>query len=76
MRKRGAEPAEAHGAGGPLLVGQGKAEGERRVVLMRPRCFRQRTGREIARELNLSKNTVMDIVKRASPAAPGEDEAA
>ena len=35
-----------------------------------------RSYREIARELRLSKNTVMDIVKRASPSAPGEDEAA
>jgi len=32
--------------------------------------------REIAHELRLSKNTVMDIVKRASAALPGEDEAA
>lgn len=32
--------------------------------------------REIARELRLSKNTVMDIVKRAASARPGEDEAA
>lgn len=35
-----------------------------------------RSYREIARELRLSKNTVMDIVKRASAARLGEDEVA
>ncbi|GAA3821798.1 helix-turn-helix domain-containing protein [Deinococcus aetherius] len=39
-------------------------------------CAEGRSYREIARELRLSKNTVMNIVKRASPAGSGEDEAA
>lgn len=49
---------------------------ERRTVRVLRLRAEERSYREIARELRLSKNTLMDIVKRAASAGPQEDKAA
>ena len=53
-----------------------RVKAERYTARVLRRRAQGRSYREIARRLHLTKNTVMDIVKRAAPAGLQEDEAA
>lgn len=53
-----------------------RVKAERYTARVLRLCAQGQSYREIARELHLSKNTVIDIVKRASAAPMREDKAA